>query len=417
MKLKVRGKKHIEGEVKISGAKNSAVAVIPAAILTDEEITLYNIPNISDVNIQINILKSHGFQTIFNNNTLIINKKKTRRKINTTLENDTNLLRGSSYFIGAFLGKYKKIKMNAIGGCNIGPRPINYHIESFKKMNVKYKQSLDFQTLKTKKLKGAEINLSFPSVGATINILIASALAKGITKINNAALEPEVIDVGNFLIAMGAQIKGLGTPNIEITGVKKLHGCSYRIISDRIEAGTFLAIGALSDGDGVTVSNIEPLHLISVTNALSQMGHKLDIYSDTIVIKKGENLKSINIETAPFPGFPTDLNPIFSVLLTQLPGNSSIKETIFSDRTSHISELKNMGANITYKNNLTQIEGPTDLKYNNLVAKDLRCAACLLIAALLSRCTTTIDNIEYLLRGYEDIIYKLKCLNINAKID
>ncbi len=417
MKLKLRGKKHIEGTVKISGAKNSAVAIIPAAMLTDEEIIIHNVPNISDVNIQLQILEKNGFYTSFKDNTLLI--KKIKKTKNFNLDQKANQLRGSCYFIPVFLHLHKKIKISSIGGCNLGPRPLNYHINALQKMNAKYFESTEFFTLKTKKLIGNDITLEFPSVGTTINILIASVLAKKKTTIYNAALEPEVVDVGNFLIAMGAKITGLGTSKIEIIGVKKLHGCTHTLISDRIEAGTFLAIGALSDGDGVTITNIEPLHLINVIDSLKQMGHYLDVYSDTIVIKKGETLQNIHIKTSPYPGFPTDLNPIFSVLLTQLPGTSTINETIFANRTAHISELKKMGAIISLNNDnsLLSITGPTDLKCNNLIAKDLRCAASLLIASLLSRCTTTIDNIEYLLRGYENIVEKLRSINITAKID
>ena len=415
MKLKIKGKKHIEGTIKISGAKNSAVAIIPAAILCDDLITLNNIPDISDVRTQIEILNKIGFDTSFYNNTLSI--KKTRKRIINTLNDDVKLLRGSYYFIGAFLAKYKKIKINSIGGCNLGPRPINYHINAFKKLNAKIKEKNNFLLFKTAKLKGTPINLEFPSVGTTINILIASVLAKGTTVISNCAKEPEVVDVGNFLIAMGANITGLSTDKIIVHGVKKLHGCTYTIINDRIEAATFLALGALSDGDGITVENIDPCHLISVTNTLQEMGHDLIIDSDKITIKKGLNLHPVNIKTSPYPGFPTDLNPIFTVLLTQLPGISELNEMIFPLRTSHISQLNMMGANITHHENILKILGPTELKYNYLNAKDLRCAAALMIASILSRCSTTIDNIEFLLRGYENIIDKLKALNVNAKIE
>ncbi len=417
MKLKIKGKKHIEGTIQISGAKNSAVAIIPAATLTDELVTLYNIPDISDVRMQIDILNNHGFIATFNDNILKIQRNKSIKKVDTFLDDKVSLLRGSYYFIGSFLSRFKKIKIKTIGGCNLGPRPINYHLDAFTLMNAKYINDNDTIELKSKKLKGNTIKLQYPSVGTTINILIASVLAKGTTTIQNAALEPEVVDLGNFLLRMGADIIGLGTPTITVKGVKKLNGCDYTIISDRIEAATFLSIGAISEGDGLTVSNIDPSHLISVTETLEKMGHKLTISSNSITIKKGENLYPVDIKTAPYPGFPTDLNPIFAVLLSQIPGESTIKETVFLNRTSHIAELNKMGAILDYNNQVTRINGPFELKCSNLEAKDLRCAAALLIASLLSRCTTTIDNIEYLLRGYENPIYKLKCININSKIE
>lgn len=416
MKLKIKGKKHIEGNVKISGAKNSAVAIIPAAMLTNEDVTLYNIPNISDVTTQIKILNNHGYDTEFNNNVLKIKKNK-KQKINTTLESEANQLRGSSYFLGVFLAKYKKVKLKSIGGCNLGPRPINYHIQSFKKMNAKCTYNNDFLILKTKKLVGKSISLEYPSVGTTINIMIAATLAKGSTQILNAAREPEIVDTGNFLKAMGADITGLGTKKIVINGVKKLHSCSYTIISDRIEAGTFLAIGAISDGKGITIENIEPKHLTAVTDVLKEMGHSITINDKSIKIKKGIDLKPVYIKTLPYPDFPTDLNPIFTVLLTQINGVSKLEETIFINRTSHISELIKMGANINLNNNIAIIQGITELKNNNLIAKDLRCSAALLVASLLSHSFTTINNIDFLLRGYENIIEKLNMLNVNAKIE
>lgn len=417
MKLKIKGKKHIEGTVHISGAKNSAVAIIPAATLTDDPVTLYNIPDISDVRVQIDILNNHGFIANFSDNTLKIQRSKITKKINTTFNDNVESLRGSYYFIGSYLTRFKKTKIKTIGGCNLGPRPINYHLDAFKLMNAKYNITGDYIEISTRKLKGTTIDLEYPSVGATINILIASVLAKGTTIIKNAALEPEVVDLGNFLLRMGAIIDGLGTKTITITGVKKLHGCDYTIISDRIEATTYLAIGAISEGDGITVSNIDPSHLIEITNTLKNMGHLLKIDRDSITINKGMNLSPVDIITKPYPGFPTDLNPIFAVLLSQIPGESTITETVFLDRTSHINELKKMGANLQLSNQTTIINGIAELKCNLLDAKDLRCAAALLIASLLSRCTTTINNIEYLLRGYEKPIEKLQCLNISARIE
>lgn len=412
MKLFINKIGSVGGTVNISGAKNSAVAIIPAATLTNKKVTLTNIPNIQDVDFLIKTLNHQGFKTIFNNNTLIIKRKLFIKK---TFKKHINKLRGSYYFIGAFLARFKKIKFGNYGGCNLGERPINYHNDAFKKMNTKIKNKKKYTLYKTKELQGADITLPFPSVGATINILIASTLSKGITTITNASFEPEVIDVGNFLKKMGANIIGLGTQRISIIGVKKLHGCTHKIISDRIEAATYLAIGATTSTRGVTVKNVNTNHLKNILFYFEKMGCKLNINTDSITIFKPLKYNDINIKTGPYPFFPTDLNPIFCSCLLKTNNESTITETIYENRISHINELKKMGANIIQKENITYIYN-SNLKPASLTAHDLRCAASLLIAGLQIKCPFEINNIEYLLRGYEEPVNKLKQINIHTEL-
>ena len=415
MKLHIEQNNLISGSVNISGAKNSAVAVIPAATLTNDLVTLKNIPNIKDVEVLIEILKKQGFKTSFSNNTLKIKRKLFIKK---TFSNNVSHLRGSIYFIGAFLSKYKKIKLNYIGGCNLGKRPIDYHINAFKQMGYIDFSSSNTINLKKGVTKSAAITLKTQSLGATINIMLASVLTKKTTTIIlNASIEPEVIDTGNFLIQMGANIKGLGTSRIEITGVKKLHGCTYEIINDRIEAGTYLAIGSLPNSKGVTVIGANHNHLKSVLKTLEDMGCILNIAESKITIFPPEKIKGVNITTSPYPGFPTDLNPIFAALLINAEGNSSITETIFENRISHINEFKKLGVNITSKDNRTIIRGITPLKSNNITAYDLRCAAGLILASLQTNCDITISDIDYLFRGYENPVEKLNNLNIKSSLE
>lgn len=414
MKLKVRGKKKLQGTIKISGSKNSAVAIIAASILSDEEVIVRNVPEINDVLTQIKILEEQGYNTYFKDN---IFKLRPLKKMKTTfLSDNISKLRGSYYFMGSTLGKMKKIKIKQIGGCDLGERPINYHLDALKEFNIKIKEKNDIFYLKTKSLKAATINLPFPSVGATINALIASVKAKGITIIENAALEPEVSDVGNFLISMGAKIEGLSTSTIKITGVNHLHYTDYYISSDRIEAGTYLILGAISTGKGITLENVQPYHLKSLIDVLEKSGVNISKGEQSITIKGNNELTPFDIETGTYPNFPTDLGPIISVLMTQIEGTSSLKETIFKNRFSHVEELKKAGANISISGNTIYIDGKTKLKSSTLTAYDLRGAASLLLSACISSGTTIIDNIEILFRGYEKPIEKLSSLGLSLSL-
>ena len=414
MKFIINGNKKTEGSIRNSGSKNSAVAIIPATVLAENDVTLRNVPNIQDVNTLITILREIGYQVSFSDNVLKIRKKK---KIRHHIQSDeVSKLRGSYYFMGAFLGKSKKVIIKNCGGCNLGYRPINFHLEGFKKLGAKIKQYPYKIKITAKELSGCEILLEFPSVGATINIMLASVKANGTTIIKNSAKEPEIIDVGNFLIAMGAKITGLGSDIIVIQGVKHLSGCDYKITSDRIEAGTYLILGSISNGKGITVKDCCPQYLTSLIELLKNIGCTVNVGINEIFVKKGQSLKPFNITTAPYPDFPTDLGQMISVLATQIKGTSSIKETIFSNRFSHVEELQKMGANITIKGDTTFVQGENELKPAQLTAYDLRGAASLVLAAVLANGTTHIENIDVLLRGYEKPVEKFSSLGLDIKL-
>lgn len=404
----------ITGTVQISGAKNSAVAIIPACLLTEDEVVLYNIPDISDINNLISIIQEMGHFIKFENNTLYF---KRNNKAKNHFSNSLNKLRGSYYLIGSYLAYRKKIVFQKCGGCAIGKRPIDYHQKGFKLLNVQIKEKKNGTLYKTKKLLGNKITLEFPSVGATINLMIASTLAKGNTIIENAALEPEVTDVANFLNSMGANISGINTNRLLIRGVTKLHGTKYTIISDRIEAGTYLSLGCLKENQPITVTNIDPNLLTSFIDTLKKIGHHVTINQNSITATKGNNLTPLDIITETYPGFPTDLGPIITVLLTQVPGTSTLTEKIFENRFNHIGDLNKMGADITIHNQTLIINGSTQFKGGKVSCHDLRAAASLLIAGIASSNHTIIRDVEILKRGYENPIIKLKQLNIIASIN
>lgn len=415
MKLKVRGKKKLEGIIKISGSKNSALAIIASCILTDEEVTLRNVPEIDDVKSQIHILEKSGFHTYFKDNILIIRKLKPIKTV--FLDNEISNLRGSYYLMGACLARYKKIKITNVGGCNLGDRPIDYHLDGFRKLNVKVIDKKNYLYLKTNKLMANTINLKFPSVGATINLMIASVKAKGTTIIENASLEPEVSDVGNFLISMGAKIEGLSTNKLKITGVNYLHKTDYIISSDRIEAGTYLILGAMITGDYLKLENVQPYHLKSLIDILKISGANIECGENSIKITKNKNLEPLDIIVGPYPKFPTDLGPLISILMTQIEGTSKITETIFENRFSHIDEIKKTNVNCKLENKTLTIIGKEKLISANMYAHDLRCAAALLLCAIMAKGTSTIENIDVLFRGYEKPIEKLSSIGLNLKLE
>ncbi|HOA78978.1 MAG TPA: UDP-N-acetylglucosamine 1-carboxyvinyltransferase [Bacilli bacterium] len=415
MKFIINGNKKTEGSIRNSGSKNSAVAIIPAAVLAEDDVILRNVPDIHDVTTLIKIIKDIGYEIDFKNNILSIKK---RKKINHRIYSDeVGRLRGSYYFMGAFLGKLQEVVIKNCGGCNLGYRPINYHLEGFKKLGAKIVKRPDKIKLSAKNLVGCEIALGFPSVGATINIMLASVKARGATIIKNCAKEPEIIDVGGFLRAMGANISGLGTETIVVSGVEKLNGCDYAITSDRIEAGTYLIIGAMANGSGVTVKNCRPNYLTALIELLRDVGCSVGVGIDSVTVKKEKPLKPFHITTTPYPGFPTDLGPLISVLATQIQGMSTIKETIFSNRFSHVKELQKMGADIIVKNDTIYINGATELAPASLVAADLRGAAALVLAAGMAEGKTVIDNVEVMLRGYEKPVEKLSSLGVDIKLE
>lgn len=412
-KLVINGGSALAGEIKISGAKNSVVAIIPAAILSDEEVTIYNVPNISDTKSLIDIVELLNGKTKYENETLKID---TSNLINTTItENMSKKLRASYYFMGALLAKYNYAEIYFPGGCNIGARPIDFHIKGFKQMGVDVTIEGNKYIFKTKKLKGASIFLDFASVGATVNLMLAAVKANGTTTISNAAKEPEIVNLASFLNNMGARISGAGTSEIKIIGVKKLGKGVIDVIPDRIEAGTYLIAGAAL-GKRLTISGIIEEHIDALLSKLSEMGAELEIKSNQVTITAPKKLHGINLKTLVFPGFPTDLGQPMSVLLTQGEGISIFEETIYENRMGHIKYLQNMGADIKQSERTAIIKGPTKLIGTEVIATDLRAGAAMVIAGLIAQGTTTIIEIDHILRGYENIVEKLEHVGASIKI-
>ena len=410
----INGKKELSGTIRISGAKNAAVAVIPASILSDEEVTLCNVPEISDIDSLEEILKFLNIDVKRSTEAMIINPKNIKNK--PIPERISEKLRASYYFMGALLAKYKHVEMYFPGGCKIGSRPINLHLEGFKKLGAKIKIEGNKYILDANKLKGNNIYLDVASVGATINIMLVATKAEGQTIIENAAREPEIVNVATFLNNMGANITGAGTSVIKIRGVKQLKKGFIEIIPDRIEAGTYTIIGSLI-GKNLKISNIIPEHIESLTSKLKEAGANLIIEEDSIICKRHKNLKAIDIRTYYYPGFPTDLQQPMSSFLTQCVGTSKIEETIYENRFMHIPYLNSMGADIDIKNNLAIIKGKNHLKGSSVTATDLRAGAALVIAGLIADGKTTITGVEHILRGYEGIIEKLSNVGADIKIE
>lgn len=410
--LEIEGQRELSGTIRISGAKNSCVALIPAAILSDDEVTICNVPEITDTDALCEILESLNVGVKRASESVLINAEKIQ---NTEIKEEfSKKLRASYYFMGALLGKYKKAVMYFPGGCSIGARPINLHLKGFEALGAKVTNENNKYIVEAEELKGANIYLDFASVGATINIMLAAVKAKGLTIIDNAAKEPEIVNVATFLNNMGAKITGAGTSTIKIEGVEKLHGCFHEVIPDRIEAGTYIIIGALC-GNRLKIDNIIPEHVDSLLSKLQEIGVDLEIGSDYVIVSKKEITKQTNIKTSVYPGFPTDLQQPFTVLLTQCSGKSKVEETIWENRFMHIAYLNQLGADITIKNQTATIIGPTKLKGTSVVATDLRAGAAMVAAALIAEGKTTITNVEHILRGYENIVSKLK--DVGAKIE
>jgi UDP-N-acetylglucosamine 1-carboxyvinyltransferase len=411
--LKVQGGKELEGRVKISGAKNSAVALLPATLLCDESVNLLNVPDISDTVALFDILSYLGAK--------ITNLGEESYKIDVSnIENKpitdemSNKLRASYYFMGALLGKYKKAVVSYPGGCSIGSRPIDLHLKGFESLGAKIEYEENNIIISAEELKGSNIYLDFASVGATINIMLAAVKAEGTTIIDNAAREPEIVNIAMFLNSMGAKITGAGTSTIRIKGVKNMHSSVHEVIPDRIEAGTYIMIGACAC-KRLVVENIIPEHLEALTQKLIEMGVDLKIEDDSIYISNKNKLKAVKIKTQVYPGFPTDMQQVMSALMTRAEGKSVIEETIFENRFQNLYELRKMGANIEVSGNKGYIFGPTKLRGKTVNATDLRAGASLVLAALIAEGTTTINNADYILRGYEHITEKLTSLG--AKIE
>lgn len=413
-KIKIEGGYPLTGTINVSGAKNSVVALIPAAILCDETVTISNVPNITDVDDLEKILLHLNAKIERNDDKVIINSSSIiNREITQEL---SKKLRASYYFMGALLGKFNKVEMYFPGGCSIGTRPINLHLKGFELLGAKVKEEDNHFLIEADVLKGNNIYLDFPSVGATINIMLAAVKAKGKTIIDNAAKEPEIVNIATYLNNMGAKIKGAGTSTITIIGVKYLHNCFHEVIPDRIEAGTYLIIAALL-GHNLKINNMIPSHLESLIAKLTEVGVEMNVGIDNVIVNNVKKYKATNIKTLVYPGFPTDLQQIMATFLTQCKGKSTIEETIYENRFKNLEFLNNMGAKTSIKKNYQKadIKGITKLKGTNVEATDLRGGASLLVAGLIAEGTTTIDNINYILRGYDKIIEKLT--NVGAKIE
>ena len=412
-KIVINGNRKLSGCINISGAKNSVVALIPAAILTDGIVKIENTPELSDTENLKKIIEILGGQIEFGEGEMLIDGKNVESNPIPTELSDK--LRASYYFMGSLLGRFKHVVINFPGGCKIGKRPIDLHLKAFRKMGVTIVREGDKYTLEAKNLHGANILLDFPSVGATINILLAAVLAEGQTVIRNAAKEPEIINIISLLNNMGASIVGGGTDTIMIKGVKKLGGAIIEVIPDRIEAGTYMMIGALIGRD-LRIANIIPQHLDILLSKMREMGVDYKVEDDSVVFNRVDRLEAIDIKTLVYPGFPTDLGQPMAVLLTQADGESKFEETIYESRGGHYPELIKMGAKMEYTARNSIIEGPNKLVGTDVSASDLRAGAALMIAGLIASGTTKISNIEHILRGYEDLVDKLSSVGADVKV-
>ena len=414
-KIVINGGRPLKGEVTISGAKNSVVALIPATILADDIVTLDGVPDISDVASLIDIMTIMGAKIERKEDSLIIDPRGVKDmpmpfgKINS--------LRASYYFYGSLLGRYGQATVGLPGGCDLGPRPIDLHLKAFEAMGAAMTMDGSSMKLATngKPLQGANIYMDTVSVGATINTILAAVKAEGRTVIENAAREPEIIDVVTLLNNMGAHIRGAGTDIIIIDGVPHLHGTRHQVIPDRIEAGTYIALAA-AIGEGIQINNVLYEHLESYIAKLEEMGVRMTISEDSIFVEKQTGLKAIQIKTSPYPGFATDLQQPITPLLLTAAGRGRIVDTIYEKRVNHVPELAKMGANISTLNDHIIYEGPNQLTGSSVKATDLRAGAALVIAGLMASGTTEITNVEYILRGYSDIIHKLTQLGADIQL-
>ncbi|MER2227734.1 MAG: UDP-N-acetylglucosamine 1-carboxyvinyltransferase [Carnobacterium sp.] len=414
-KLVINGGKKLSGEVTINGAKNSTVALIPAAILADSPVILEGVPDIQDVHSLIDILNVMKVETTFDGSTLTIDPTNI---VSIPMPNGKiKSLRASYYFMGALLTKFGKGVVGLPGGCFLGPRPIDQHLKGFRALGASVENEMGAMYLRTDEtgLVGTRMYLDVVSIGATINIMLAAVKAKGKTIIENAAREPEIIDVATLLNNMGAKVRGAGTDIIRIDGVDELHGCRHTIIPDRIEAGTYLALaGAV--GTDITIKNVIVEHLEGLLAKMEEMGVPMEIGEDSIRIKEAKNLKAVNVKTLPYPGFATDLQQPLTPLLLKATGTSLITDTIYPKRVKHIPELIRMGAQARVESDMILIEGPNQLQGVEVEASDLRAGACLITAGLMAQGTTTITGVENILRGYDQIVEKLTALGADVQM-
>ena len=409
----IRGGNPLVGEVEIGGAKNASLAILAAAVMTDETVLIENIPDVRDTNVMMQAIESiGGIVERVDRHTARISGKNIKDLV---IEGDyIKKIRASYYLLGALLGKYKKAQVSLPGGCNIGLRPIDQHIKGFRALGADVKIANGLIFAEAQKLTGSHIYMDVVTVGATINVMLAAVMAEGQTIIENAAKEPHVVDVANFLNCMGANIKGAGTDVIRIKGVSRLHGTEYTIIPDQIEAGTFMFAAAVTKGD-VIVKNVIPKHLESISAKLLEIGCEIEESDDAVRVVASKPLTHTHVKTLPYPGFPTDMQPQITVTLGLSKGTSIVTESIFENRFKYVDELTRMGANIKVEGNTAIIDGVPRYTGASISAPDLRAGAALVIAALAAEGITTIDDIKYIERGYED--FHLKLASLGAQID
>lgn len=412
----IKGGKPLHGEVTIGGAKNAALGILSAAIMTDETVTIENLPNVRDINVLLQAMEGIGAKIERVNDHVV--------KINGSQISSINIdyeyirkIRASYYLLGALLGKYSQAQVALPGGCNIGSRPIDQHIKGFEALGASVKIEYGMIQAEAEKLVGNHIYLDVVSVGATINIMLAACMAEGQTIIENSAKEPHIVDVANFLNSMGANIKGAGTDIIRIKGVSKLHGTEYSIIPDQIEAGTFMVAAAATKGE-VLVKNVIPKHLEAITAKLIEIGATVEEFDDAVLVKSDSRLGNTHVKTLPYPGFPTDMQPQIATLLALSSGTSIVTESIFENRLKYVDELARMGATIKVEGNSAIITGVEGFTGAIVSAPDLRAGAALVTAGLVADGFTIVDHIEYIERGYEDFERKMQSLGASMeKVD
>ncbi|MCR5735865.1 MAG: UDP-N-acetylglucosamine 1-carboxyvinyltransferase [Lachnospiraceae bacterium] len=404
----IKGGNPLVGDVEICGAKNAALGILAASLMTDESVIIENLPDVSDINVLIQAMESIG--------TIVEHLDRHTVKINSSLINSQTVdsiyikkIRASYYMLGSLLGKFKRAEVALPGGCNIGSRPIDQHTKGFKALGADVKISHGRISTQAEKLVGSHIYLDVVTVGATINIMLSAVMAEGKTTIENAAKEPHVVDVANFLNSMGANIKGAGTDVIRIRGVEKLHGTTYSIIPDQIEAGTFMFAAAITKGD-IMIKNIIPKHLESISAKLIEMGCEIEEFDESLRVVAAKRLKQTQVKTLPYPGFPTDMQPQIVAALSLSEGLSVVTESIFENRFRYVDELTKMGASIKVEGNSAIVQGVNRITGAALSAPDLRAGAALVLAALSADGISTIDDVVYIERGYEDFPEKLRSL-------
>ena len=404
----IRGGRPLTGSVAISGAKNAALGILAAAVMADEDVIIHNVPDVDDVNILLETIADIGATVErLSRHDVRINGS----TLNSCVVDNTFIrkMRGGYYLLGALLGKYHQAEVALPGGCTIGTRPIDQHLKGFELLGARTEIVNGMVVAKADELEGASIYFDTVTVGATINVMLSAVFSKGRTVLENVAKEPHVVDVASCLNSMGAKIKGAGTDLIRIDGVEKLHGTEYTVIPDQIEAGTFLTAAAVTRGD-VTVTNVIPKHLDCITSKLRDIGCTIEEYDDAVRLYVKKPLKGTKVKTQPYPGFPTDMQPQMTVVLSTVNGTSTVNETIFENRLTYVDELNRMGTDISVEGNIAIVNGVPKLKGAQLSAPDLRAGAALVTAALAAEGDSVVDEIKYILRGYEDFAAKLRQL-------